>query len=136
MTSAREGSGLVSSFVLRFFWGALPIAICILLLRLSADSRTSPPLFIAVCAVAAIVLWFGWKSVRRNVITKWIGVVLGLYFGLVLSLSAFGIAIGLLLVLLPLILVLFPLVVYDLFFRGRFKRQSDRAPAKTPTLTQ
>src|SRR5258708_2501642 len=103
---STEGSGRVSNLVLRFVWGALPIVICILLLRLYAGSTSSPPMFIAVCAVCAIVLWFGWKSVRRNIITKWIGVVLALYFGLILVLSVFGIAMGLSLILLPLFMVL------------------------------
>jgi len=138
MTSPKEGSGRVSNFLFRFGEGALPIVICILLLLLyaSSPSPNSPPTFIAVCAICAIVLWFGWKSVRGNVITKWLGVVLGLYFGLILGLSVLGIAIGLLLVLVPLSFVLFPLLVYDLFFSPPREERPDRAPAKPPTLSQ
>jgi len=124
---SKEGWGRVSNLVLRFVWGALPIVVCILLLRLYADGTTtsSPPMFIAVCAVCAIVLWFGWKSVRCNIITKWIGAVLALYFGLVLVLSVFGIAMGLSLILLPFFMVLLPLLMYDLLFRAPSESQAD-----------
>jgi hypothetical protein len=63
--------------------------------------------------------------VRRNIITKWIGAVLALYFGLVLVLSVFGIAMGLSLILLPFFMVLLPLLMYDLLFRAPSESQAD-----------
>ena len=62
---------------------------------------------------------------RRNIITKWIGAVLALYFGLVLALSVFGIAMELSLISLPLFMILLPLLMYDLLFRAPSESQAD-----------
>jgi len=124
MTTTEEGSG----FVARLVWGALPIVVCLLLLALGLGGPSfSPMTTIAVCATCAIILWFGWNSVRRNVLTKWVGVLVGLYLGLILVLPAFTLAVGILLALLP-------LVVYDLFFRAPSEGQSERAPIDPPSL--
>jgi len=92
----------------------------------SAFSLCVPATVVVACAVCAIVLWFGWGSIRRNVVTKWIGVLIGLYLGLVLGLSAFGVAVGLSLVLLPLFLFALPYLMYDLLFRAPSEGHSAR----------
>lgn len=123
MTTTKEGS----SFVVRLVWGTLPIAVCLLLLGLGLGGPDfSPTTTIAVCATCAIILWFGWNSVRRNVLTKWVGVLVGLYLGLILVRPAFTLAVGIL-------LALSPLVVYDLFFRAPSEEQSERVPIDPPS---
>jgi hypothetical protein len=74
--------------------------------------------------------------VRRNVVTKIAGVLLGLFFGIVLGLFVFGTAIRLALVLLPVFLIALPLLVYDLLIRAPSKEQPDVAPAEPPTLNR
>jgi hypothetical protein len=119
-----------STFVVRLVRGALPIVVCLLLLALGlGEPPFSPMTTIAVCATCAIILWFGWNSVRRNVLTKWIGALLGLYLALILGLSAFGLTMGVLLVLVGL-----PLAVYDLFFLAPSEGQSEHAPVDPPSL--
>ena len=118
----------------RFAWGALPILVCVLLLGLAREA--SPLGVFAICAACAVVLWFGWGSVRRNVVTKGAGVLLGLFFGLMLGLFAFGVVIRLTFVLLPVFLVALPLLLYDLFFRAPSEGQSDVAPDGPPKPAQ
>ena len=119
MIRTKEYTSRFPRLAFLFIRGALPIVLCLLLLGLGAGSSPSSSMtVIAVCAVCAIILWFGWNSVRRNIVTKWIGVLLAIYLALVLGLSALGIAIGLSLVLLPLFFVVLPLLLYDLLFRA------------------
>ena len=120
------------SWVARCAWGVLPILVCILFLRLARES--SPQGFIVVSAACAVILWFGWGSVRRNSFTKWIGVILGLYFGLILGLAAFAIVVRLALILLPVFFVILPLVVYDLLFRAPSEGQAERDRAERSQL--
>jgi hypothetical protein len=127
MTPTKERSSH-DSWVARGAGGALPILICLLLMRLAMGS--SPQTFIAVCAACAVILWFGWSSLQRNLLTKWTGVILAVYFGLLLALSAFAIAANLLLVLLPVFLLALPLLVYDLLFRAPSHGESDPEPPR------
>jgi hypothetical protein len=134
MTSTEERRSGHESWVARFAWGALPILVCLALLRLVREA--SPLGGFAICAACAVVLWFGWSSVRRNVVTKGAGVLLGLFFGLMLGLFVFGVVIRLTFVLLPVFLVALPLLVYDLLFRAPSEGQSDVAPDRTPKATR
>ena len=109
MTPTKESS-THDSWVARCAWGALPLLVCLLFLRLARES--SPSGFIAACVACAIVLWFGWRSVRRNAVTKWTGVFLGLYCGMILGLTMLAIVIRLSLVLLPVFLIVLPILVY------------------------
>jgi len=68
--------------------------------------------------------------VRRNSFTKWIGIVLGLYFGLILGLAAFAIVVRMLLILLPVFFVGLPLLVYDLLVRAPSEGQAERDDAE------
>lgn len=125
MTSTEERRSSHDSWGRRLAWGVLPILVCVLLLGLAREA--SPLSVFAVCAACAVVLWFGWKAVRRNVVTKSAGVLLALFFGLMLGLFAFGVVIRLAYVLLPVFLVALPLLVYDLLFRAPSAGQSDVA---------
>jgi hypothetical protein len=129
MTPTTERSNR-DSWVARCSAGALPILICLLLMRLAVGS--SPQTFVILCAACAAILWFGWSSVRRNLLTKWTGVILALYFGLLLGLSAFAIAANVLLALLPVFLLALPLLVYDLLFRAPSHGESDQPPVEPP----
>jgi hypothetical protein len=133
MTSTEERRSGHDSWGTRFAWGALPILVCLLLLGLARQA--SPLGVFATCAGCAVVLWFGWSAVRRNVVTKGAGVLLGLFFGLMLGLFAFGVVIRLTFVLLPVFLVALPLVVYDLLFRAPSQRP-DVAPDRPPKPAQ
>jgi hypothetical protein len=130
MKSTGERRGRQDSWRSRFAWGSLPILVCLLLFALARSASLSG--VFAVCAACAIVLWFGWGSVRRNVITKGAGVLLGLFCGLILGLLAFGIAVRLMFVLLPVFLVVLPFLLYDLLFRAPSEGQSDVSPAGPP----
>lgn len=129
MTSTKDRSRR-DSWVARCAAGALPILICLLLMRLAVGS--SPQAFLAVCAACAVVLWIGWSAVRSNLLTKWTGVILALYFGLLLGLLAFAIVANLSFILLPVFLVALPLLVYDLLFRAPSEGQSAHAPTEPP----
>ncbi len=67
---------------------------------------------------------------RRNVATKWFGVLLALYFGLVLGLYALGVGLRLLLAVVPLFLIALPFLVWDLLLRAPFKGRFERARAE------
>jgi hypothetical protein len=137
MTSERRGAG-DPGVVRRFHGGGLPIAIvCLLLWGLSLSPDAGHAAVVAVFGACGIVLWFGWNSIRRSVATKWLGVLLALFLGLVLGLYALGISflvlgIGarLLLALFPLFLLALPFFVWDLFFRAPFKGRFARARAE------
>ncbi len=73
---------------------------------------------------------------RRNLLTKWAGVFLALFFGLLLGLFAFGIVIRLTFVLLPVFLVALPLLAYDLLFRAPSEGESEHVPAEPPNPSQ
>ncbi len=122
MTTTEEGS----AFVARLVRGALPIVVCLLLLGLGINPNSSSDTIIAVCAVGAVVLWFGWNSIRRNAFTKWIGILVVLFLGLILGRIALAIAIGIL-------ILVFPLVVYDLFFHAPSEGQSSNGSAEPPS---
>src|SRR6266481_8103207 len=108
--------------------GAVPIVIvCLLFWGLAMEHLPGPMALFAVFAACGIVLWFGWSSIRRNIATKWFGVLLALYIGLVLGLYLLGIAVGVSLALFPLFLLALPLLVYDLLFRAPFEGRFTRA---------
>lgn len=85
-----------------------------------------------------MVLWFGRSSIRRNIITKWTGVLLAVLLSLGLCLFAFGVVAKLsvalypilTVVLFPLLLVVLPYTVYDLLFRAPYKGRFSRARAE------
>ena len=67
---------------------------------------------------------------RRNVVTRWVAIVLGAYLALVLGLFALGMAIRVALFLFIALLVAIPIVAYDLLFRAPFKGRFERARAE------
>lgn len=122
MTSSKERDHH-DSWIARGAKGALPLLVCLALLVSARDS--SPQSLIAVSVACATLLWFGWISIRRNILTKTIGVVLALYFGLIVALLTLAITIRLSLVLLPVFLLALPYLVYDLFFRAPSEGRHD-----------
>ena len=110
-----------------FAWGMLPLGIvCLLLWWMLLIPRSEGGTSLILFAACGMVLWFGWRSIRRNIVTKWLGIILAAFVGLTLGLFVLGVAFGLLSILFPLLLIAVPFVAYDLFFRapaeGRFAR--------------
>ena len=138
-----QRAGVDPGVVRRLVRGALPIVIvCLLLWSLSLDPNPGHAAVVAVFAACGVVLWFGWNDIRRSVATKWLGILLALFLGLVLGLYALGISflllgIGarLLLALFPLFLLALPFFVWDLFFRAPFKGRFARARAERRHLS-
>jgi len=130
MTTDKQNSR--QGFLRRLGLGAVPIALVCFLLWMLLESHSQPPVVIGVLVVCGLVLWFGWSSVRRTALTKWLGVALGLYVGLILALVALGIAVWTGLVLLVPLLIAIPFLGYDLFFRaphqGRFASAREERP--------
>jgi hypothetical protein len=130
MTSEERGAS-DSGIVRRLAWGTLPIVIvCLLLWGVGMDPTVRPPEAIAAFVACVVVLWFGWNLIQRSVATKWLGVLLALYLGLVLGLFLLGISVGLLFVLFPLFILALPFLVWDLLFRAPFKGRFARARAE------
>jgi hypothetical protein len=71
----------------------------------------------AVFAACAIVLWFGWSSIRSNLATKWLSFPLVILVGLVLGTFVFGLALGVAVDLGAALMLVLPYLVYDLMFR-------------------
>jgi hypothetical protein len=121
----------------RLVWAALPILVVLFLLVVTMEASSDLTAFVAVCAVGGVVLWFGWGSVRRNIVTKWTGILLAVYLALVVGLFALGIAVklsrvvfpALTLIVFPLLLVALPYLVYDLLFRAPHEGRLARARA-------
>lgn len=131
MTSADPDVTSKPSVMRRFGKGVSPIVIvCILLWSLGTRESSDPMAVAVVFALCAIVLWFGWSGIQRNLATKWLGIVVALCVGVVLSLFVFGIVVRLSPLLLVLLLVALPFLVYDLVFRSRFKGRFARARAE------
>ncbi len=105
--------------VKRFVAGAIPIAIvCFLLLVPSLDSPPYARGRFAIFAVSGLVLWFGWKAIQQNVVTKWVGLPLAVVVGVVVGIYAFGAALGVGLLLVAMLMFALPFLVYDLLFRA------------------
>jgi len=119
-TAERGGNG---SWVGRFLRGALPILICVVFLSMAPPS--SARAIVGVCAASAIILWFEWTSMRRSGLTRWAGVILSLFLGLILVLFLLGIVIRISLFLLPVFLLALPLLLYDLLFRAPSKGMAE-----------
>ena len=123
-------------------WGFLPlIIVCLLLRGLVMSSPSDRTVDVIVFAACGIVLWLGWSAIRRNILTRWLGILLAIFVGLFFGLLALGIAVGFAFVLFPLLLLAFPFVVYDLFFRapaeGRFARaREERRHRKNARRTE
>ncbi len=135
MTSIDTGATSKPHGTRRLVRGILPIVVACFLLWALGKSESSGPLSVAVVfALCGIVLWFGWSSIQSNLVTKWLGIVLALVVGLVLSLFVLGILIRLSLLLFVLFLVALPLLAYDLLFRSPFKGRFARARAERRNL--
>ena len=111
----------------KFAWGMLPLVIvCLLLWRMLMIPRSEGGASLILFAACGMVLWFGWRSIGRNILTRWLGIILAAFVGLPLGLFVLVIAFGLLFILFPLLLLAVPFIAYDLFFRapaeGRFAR--------------
>jgi predicted membrane metal-binding protein len=132
MTPIGERSGRYS-WVGRMARGALPILIC-LGFFLSLAPQSSIGVVVGVCAVCAVILWFEWSSVRRNVVTKWIGVILSLFVGLILGLAVLGVIIRIGPFLFLIFLVALPFVSYDLLFRATADGRAERDRGEPPQL--
>jgi hypothetical protein len=139
--SRNEQGHRISGFLMRFCGGALPIVIVLLLLWAGAAESYSNTTRVAAYVLSGFALWFGWGSVRCNLATKWAGILLAAFLGLIVGMFAFGITIRLSLALLPILslvsLVLFPVllvglpyVLYDLLFRAPYKGRFARARAE------
>ncbi len=111
--------------------GALPIGIVSLLLwSLSKAQPSSPMSVVVVFGLCGVVLWFGWSGIQNNIVTKWFGILLALFVGLILSIFVLGIAIQVSLVLFVPFLVALPFLAYDLLFRSPFKGRFARVRAE------
>jgi hypothetical protein len=119
----------------RFVKPVVPIVLILLLIfAFNQEASPTPLAGVLVFLICGIILWFGWNWVRRNIVAKWIGILLAVYLAFVLSLTAIGIALGIgLLVLLPFLLVL-PFLLYDLLFRQPRKGRFARARAERHNL--
>ena len=114
----------------RFLWGAFPIAlVCLIHWALGLDTAPSTITVVGTFAISAAILWFGWRAVRRNVVTRWLGIFVAVYLGLFLGIFAIGIAVRFAAVLAVAFLVAAPFVFYDLFFRAPFQGRFARARA-------
>jgi preprotein translocase subunit SecG len=120
-----------------FLKAVLPLAIvCFFFWMLSQQRGPDPLTSIGVSVASAVVLWFGWRSVRRNVLTRWVAIVLAAYLALVLGLFAIGMAIRVALFLFVALLIAVPVIAYDLLFRAPFKGRFQRARAERRHLRQ
>jgi hypothetical protein len=119
----------------RFVKPAVPIVIVLLLLY-AFNQAAKPTLFEAVVAsvICGAILWFGWSWIRRNVVAKWIGILLTAYLALILGLFALGVVLAIGPLLGWLLLLALPFLVYDLFFRQPHKGRFARARAERRTL--
>ena len=106
----------------------LPIVVvCFLLWALGKNESPGPISVAFVFALCGSVLWFGWSGIQSNLITKWLGIILALAVGLVLSIFILGIVIRLSLLVFVLFLVALPFLTYDLLFRSPSKGRLARA---------
>lgn len=106
------------SVPLRLLKGLIPILIvCLFIWGLAKEPSPSPMAVLAVFVACALVLWFGWNSIRRNLATKWLSLPLIILVGLVLGMFVFGLALGVAVNLCAALLLALPYLVYDLFFR-------------------
>lgn len=119
----EQGRGK-SAGLRRLAWAALPIAISLLpLWVVTQEQTTNPTATVAACGAGCVVLWLGWSSIRRNIVTKW-GGLLAIFLSLVVGLFLFGIVVKLSfpvfrilsVVLYPLLLVALPYLVYTCCF--------------------
>jgi hypothetical protein len=121
----HAGSGVVRRFVL----GALPIlTVCALLWILAAESSPGPAAITSIFVVCAIILWFGWSSIRRNTATRWLAFPLIALVGVVLGGWVLGIAIGVAAWLGAALCLALPYLIYDLLFRAPLEGQKSRSP--------
>jgi hypothetical protein len=124
----------IFGFMRRLAKGTLPIVIaCAILSIVGMKPRAPSGLVLAAFVASGLVLWLGWSYIRRNIVTKWLGLILVLYLGLVLGLSVLGVVLGISLLLFPIFCVALPLVIYDLVFRAPIKggpapEGADRGP--------
>jgi hypothetical protein len=114
------------SWFLRFGKGALPLFVVCILFSMGGYNH-GPIIALSSLAAAGVVLWVGWSSICSNLVTKWLGVILALYIGLVVGLLALGVAIRVSLILFPLLLVGVPVLAYDLLFRAPSAGRLERA---------
>jgi hypothetical protein len=121
--SVQRDSG-AGGVLKRFTKGVLPLGIvCFFLFLIVENPRLNPVATIVDSILSCLVLWFSWSYIKGTRVTKWIGIVLAGYFGLVVTLVAFGVFVQLSGILLVLFLVAIPFLVCDLFFRGPAERR-------------
>ena len=131
MPPGEQGATGDFGVVRRLVKGALPIGIvCLLLWSLSKVQPASSMTSAVVFGLCGIVLWFGWSSIQKNIVTKWSGIFLALLVGLILSIFILGIAIQVSLVLFVPFLVALPFLAYDLLFRSPLKGRFVRSRAE------
>lgn len=132
MSPIQENYPANSSLPSRFLSASLPlVVVCALLSFLAIDSDLPEVAVVTVLAACGMVMWFGWRSIRRTMLTKCLGVLLVLALALGLGLVVLQITIH----LLPIIFILFFVglfvMAYDFLFRapreGRLTR-SRRSP--------
>ena len=109
--AARRYSGFIEKVVKPFS----PLIVVCLLSHYFDDGSLSI-VSLSVTTVNLLILWFCWPLIRRNRISKIVGVLYVIALGLVFALMALAVTLGAGMILLILLFFATPIVIYDLFF--------------------
>ena len=113
-----------------FIKGSVPLLIVAALVGLLSHRQlANTEAVFAVLIASLVALWLGWKNIKANPITKWVGIIFLIVLGEIATLGMRALTVRLAWLVCVISLLAGPFIVYDLFFRAPFKGRFERARA-------